>query len=188
MERLWQVCIYLGFRLLNVGLFFGILLGGLMVSLRLAKPLLTSKQRVGVWMVGWIMLYLSLLFTTPSALLHVLPVTLPSLVTPRTMTEPGLSAYLPQYAGPGSYNLAFPGGGVVQIRLTDGICLAIAAVWLLGAAAMVLTMYRGSGRLRRLGMRGEHLEEGHPYYRDMTRTVGIWLCASGCAGKSPPAL
>lgn len=164
------------FNYLNLGLASGLILGILLLTQPAAERLLTPRQRVALWYVGWIGAYMPQIFSV-LYLIRLLPWSFRDWITPRTAGPWGLPAYLPgDYRGPGEYNLAFPGGGAVQVRLTDGLCLTLALLWLAGAAAMGCQLCLGVRRLRKRALAGERLEEGHPFYNICDGLAGIWLC------------
>ncbi len=170
------IFISIAFQFINLGLACGLLLGVLLLLSPVTKRLLTPRQRVLLWMVGWHASVFPYFYRLLSYV-RLLPYTLMDWITPRTDGPWLVPAYLPvNYGGPGEYDLAFPGGGSISVQLTDNFCRAVALVWLIGAAAVGLRLYLGSRRLRRRGMQGERLAEGHPFYMISEWTTGIWLC------------
>ena len=117
------------FEYLNLGLASGMILGFLWLLRPVTTRLLTPRQRVWLWGAGWLGAYLPSWYALLSWV-HILPVTLRDIITPRT-GDRGVPQFLPEYEKEGIYNLAFPGGGAVQVELTDTIGLVILLVYVI---------------------------------------------------------
>lgn len=177
MEKLLYVFSAVVFGWINLGFASGILLGVIWLLQPLTRRLLSPRQRVILWTAGWINCYIPSNYMLLS-LLQVFPVTVRDLITPRTGGVYNLPSYLPgAYTGAGAYNLAVPGGAVVQVDLGDVGCLFICLVWLVGVVMVSWWMSRGSKRLVARAQRtGELLGREHPFYTMSNWEGEIWLC------------
>lgn len=172
------------FRFVNMSLTAGLMLGFLIVLRPVTTRLLSPRQRVWVWALVFAACYLPGTLTWLSYF-RILPVTMLDLITPRTTGNGvALPLFLPEYQGAGRYNLAFPGGGSIQVELNDGIGLTIAAVFWIGLAVIFVMQSRGERALRRLSRIGEQLDDDHPLvvYANQDkgcvydRNVDVYLC------------
>ena len=71
-----------GILLFNMGLMAGLIIGALLLLRPLLTQLLTPGQRVALWMVAWLPIYMPQTYEG-SNMLSFLPVTFRSLVVPR---------------------------------------------------------------------------------------------------------
>lgn len=167
MVDLVEVC----FACVNRGLAIGLMFAALLLLRPLLKRLITPGQRVILWVAGWLPAYLSTWYGM-LGWLHILPVTFRDLITPRVDSRHrDLPAYLPgTYSGSGSYNLAMPGGAVVQVELDHVLLLGAACLWLAGIAAVGIIFWRKNRAVRRLLDRGEAVSWDSPELA----TFGDW--------------
>lgn len=172
------------FEYLNTGLASGLILGFLLLLRPVTNRLLTPRQRVWLWGAAWLGAYLPGWYNI-LGYVQLLPVTLRDLITPRAKGDgSALPWYLPEYEWEGAYNLAFPGGGAVQVELTDAIGLAIALIYVVGFVLVGYQMSRGEKRLRKQISKGDLLPEDHPLnvYANqergfvMAQNVDVYLC------------
>lgn len=113
--------------------------------------------------------------------LYFLPVTFRALITPRTEPNATVPAYLPaNYSGPGTYNLALPGGKLIPIELTDAALWALTLLWIAGFIAVWWLFNRRYKALRRLCKQGELLPKDAPLLQDIPglnpEVVVVKLC------------
>lgn len=140
---------------LNMGLTFSLVFGGMLLVRPVTNRVLRPKQRAALWYLGWYSMVLFHFF----GLLGYLPLhaTFRAFLSLRVSRGSPLPAFLPEYGGPGQYNLSLPGHTVVPVTLTDGMMTAAAIVWVLGSVA-VLVWSRGQRRkLRALERAGEEV-------------------------------
>lgn len=177
MEKLLYVFSAIVFGWINLGIASGFLLGVIWLLRPGTRLLLTPRQRVILWWVGWISCYIPSNYMLLS-LVRVFPATVRDLITPRTGGVYSIPAYLPgAYMGAGAYNLAAPGGIAVQVELSDIACLILCLVWAVGVVLVLLWMSRGSKHLVARAQRtGELLGREHPFYAMSNWEGEIWLC------------
>ena len=164
----------------NMGIVAGLMLGAMLVLRPMLLRLLTAQQRAWLGMLGWYGTGTINLFSL-LAWVHILPITFRDLITPRTTGRDAfqLPTYLPvDYRGAGEYALALPGGKAVWVELTDGMLLALGAVWLAGVIALTIWMWRRTRRLKRLGRQGELLDPRDPGLECLQgdRETAVRLC------------
>ena len=152
------------FALGNLCLCMGIAFGVFFLLRPLLLRLVTPQQRVWMWYIFW---YSLPFFQVWAAVTwgRIFPVTVWDLIGAAAPVEYGWARlfegpkFLPsEYTGPGSYVFTLPGGGQVPVALTDGLCMAVAAVYLAGAACLAVRMVRRNRALRRLGRTGTSLQ------------------------------
>lgn len=165
---------------LNMGLATGLILGAMCLLRPVTARLLTPQQRVVLWSLGWLGGYLSSWYNITSWL-YFLPVTFRTLITSRTSLNTAVPAYLPaNYSGPGTYNLALPGGKFVPVELTDAALWALALLWIAGAAAVWWLFTRRDKALMRLCRQGELLPKDDPLLQNIPgldpESVPVKLC------------
>lgn len=179
---LGELMVEMLFRSANIGLAIGLMFAVLLLLRPLLKGLTTPGQRVVLWVIGWFPAYLYTGYTV-LGWLHILPVTFRDLITPRVDSRHSgyLPAYLPgTYSGSGRYNLALPGGTVVQVELDHALALGAACLWLAGMVVLVVIFRRRSRAVRRLLDRGEALSwdspELAPFAAWKNEEVQVRLC------------
>ena len=172
------------FEYLNTGLASGLILGFLLLLSPVTNRLLAPRRRVWLWGAAWLGAYMPGWFVV-LGWLKLLPMTLRDLITPRTREDvDSLPWFLPEYEWEGTYNLAFPGGGSVQVELNDAICLSVVVLYVVGFVLAACYMSRGEKRLDRQKSRGELLPVDHPLnvYANQEQgfvcdqNVDIYLC------------
>ena len=179
-----NVWITLVFRVLNWGAAAGFILGFICLMYPVNKHLLSARQRVWIWMIGWMSTYLRRCYEA-FGILRIFPVTFRDIITPRTTssydTFDTIPSYLPScYDGAGPYNLAFPGGGVLQVKLNDWIGMVLFVIWLAGVIFMFRRFSYGSRYAERLKEHGTLIRPREPictYGTDET-PVDIYLCTN----------
>ena len=171
-----------------VSMFLGIMNTGLMVGLIslayiLLRPIFTrvftAGQRLWIWMLAWIFGYIPM-----RGFSSILPLTFQDLVIPRTGGFYSRApAILPEsYEGPGAYNVALPGGALVEVELTDLLLNGAMLVWLLGMGALLVLFWRRDRALRAVSRRGRKMEltdpllAPHAWMRKKTSPeVHVWI-------------
>lgn len=143
----------------NACLAAGVAFGVLALLRPLLLRLVTPQQRVWMWYVFWVGSIVLGQWGWPT-LLRVFPISVWDLLNvPAGQGLYSVPAFLPDYyAGPGDYLLTLPGGAQVTVALTDGLCLALTALYLAGLAAMAVWMVRRSHALRDLGRQGARVK------------------------------
>lgn len=156
MNTLWE-CV-------NVGLMAGLVALFLVVLRPVLLRLFTAQQRVIIWLVA---------LTVGHMPLHkrgaVLPVTLQTLIVPRTgqFFSPN-PAFLPvAYEGPGAYNLALPGVGLVEVTLTDALVYGFMVLWLAVAAAVCTYSFFRGRKLTAQVQKGVQLGDNDPVFKEL---------------------
>lgn len=168
---------------LNIGLTLSLTFGGMLLVRPVTNRFLRPRQRVGLWYLGW---YSMLAFAFFGMLGHLpLHVTFRAFLSLRTGggSYP-IPAFVPEYDGPGQYNLALPGRTIVPVTLTDGLMTAAAVVWVLGSIAVLVWSRMRRRKLRTLERAGEEVtleqlsvddpELKTPYFERITPK--IYLC------------
>lgn len=168
---------------LNIGLTLSLTFGGMLLVRPVTNRFLRPRQRVGLWYLGW---YSMLAFAFFGMLGHLpLHVTFRAFLSLRTGggSYP-IPAFVPEYDGPGQYNLALPGRTIVPVTLTDGLMTAAAVVWVLGSIAVLVWSRVRRRKLRTLERAGEEVtleqlsvddpELKTPYFERITPK--IYLC------------
>lgn len=169
--------------LFNIGLTLSFVFGGMILVRPVTNRFLRPRQRAGLWYLGW---YSMLAFAFFGVLGHLpLHVTFRAFLSLRTDGRAyPIPAFVPEYDGPGQYNLALPGSTVVPVTLTDGLMAAIVIIWAAGIAAMLVWSRSRKNRLRTLERAGEEVtleqlgvddpELKTPYFERITSK--IYLC------------
>ena len=112
----------------NMGVASGFLVGALLLLRPALVRALSPRQRLWLWFLAWGAGYLPVWYNVLT-LPRILPVTLLDLITPRTMADESIPAYLPVFQGGGQYNLAFPGGASVTVSLEWWMAALFCLVW-----------------------------------------------------------
>ena len=171
---------------LNMGIATGLLAGFLLLLRPLLVRTVSPRLRLVLWAVVWGGGYLPAwyaLFNT----LRILPFTLREWITPRTMESELLYAedipsYLPACQGDGTYLLAFPGGGTVEVELKLWAVLLFLAIWLGGVFWAACRFQRGTDQLKGAALQGRMLSWEGPELagldvpRPGSRSVKVRLC------------
>lgn len=164
---------------MNTGLVVGLISLTMILLRPVLKRVFTAQQRVWIWTVAWFLGYIPI--RTPHG---ILTVTFRDLVVPRTG---GLDDYAPailpgDYEGPGDYHVVLPGGGMVQVELTDVLMNAAMILWLLGIAALLVFFWRRHDALLAIAHRGRKLEltdpllMPYPWLKKKTSSeVHVWV-------------
>lgn len=140
--------------LFNLGLSMSLIFGGMLLVRPVTNRLLRPRQRALLWYLGWYFMFAFNMF----GVLGYLPLhfTFRAFLSPRTnLISYPLPAFLPEYLGPGQYNLALPGNTVVPTVLTDGWMTAAAVIWVIGCVAVSLWSRKRKRVLRDLEQAGE---------------------------------
>ena len=169
--------------LFNIGLTLSFVFGGMILVRPVTNRFLHPRQRAGLWYLGW---YSMLAFAFFGMLGHLpLHVTFRAFLSLRTDGESyPIPAFVPEYDGPGQYNLALPGKTIVPVTLTDGLMTAAAIIWVLGSAAVLVWSRVRRRKLRTLERAGVEVtleqlgvddpELKTPYFERITPK--IYLC------------
>ncbi len=153
--------------ILNLGLTAGLILGAMCLLRPVTSRLLSPQQRVVFWSLGWLGCYMPSFYTLTS-MFYFLPVTFRVLITPRTDFNNTVPAYLPSnYNGPGTYNLALPGGRLIPVELTDTVLWVLPLLWFAGLIAACWLFDRRDRVLKRLCKQGELLPKDDPLLQDI---------------------
>ena len=186
METLPEMIVNLLPAYLNLGAATGLLAGFLLLLRPLLVRTVSPRLRVILWGVVWVGGYFPAWYGLFS-LVRILPVTLRDVITPRTMESVffnyyNVPGYLPTYFGDGSYYLAFPGGGTVEMELKLWAVLLVLAIWLGGVFWAACRFQRGTDRLKGTALQGRMLSWEGPELagldvpRPENRSVKVRLC------------
>lgn len=138
-----------------MGLTFSLVFGGMLLVRPVTNRVLRPRQRAALWYLGW---YSMLMFSFFGVLGHIpLHTTFRAFLSLRTSRAYPIPAFLPEYHGPGQYDLALPGRAVVPVTLTDGLMTAAAVVWVLGSVAICFWSRTRRRKLRSLERAGEEV-------------------------------
>ena len=172
MERAVIVFIDTIFHFLNWGIYAGFVLGIVYLLRPVTTRLLRPRQRYWLWTLGW----MGAIFPGLFALLDyidIFPITFRDFLAPSGNSD-GLPCYLPNYEGQGMYDVALPGGALVQVELNDAIGLVLACVFLAGSLVVYFKIKQGSHKLLELGRQGELIHR--PDCKWVDEAVDIYLC------------
>ena len=145
----------------NMGVASGFLVGALLLLRPALVRALSPRQRLWLWFLAWGAGYLPVWYNVLT-LPRILPVTLLDLITPRTMADESIPAYLPVFQGGGQYNLAFPGGASVTVSLEWWMAALFCLVWAAGVILMFRRFGRQSSRLKETALQGRLLDWDGP--------------------------
>ena len=145
----------------NMGVASGFLVGALLLLRPALVRALSPRQRLWLWFLAWGAGYLPVWYNVLT-LPRILPVTLLDLITPRTMADESIPAYLPVFQGGGQYNLAFPGGASVTVSLEWWMAALFCLVWAAGVILMFRRFGRQSSRLKKTALQGRLLDWDGP--------------------------
>ena len=141
--------------LFNLGLSLSLVFGGMLLVRPVTNRLLRPRQRAVLWYLGW---YSMLAFSIFGVLGYLpLHATFRAFLSLRTSRGYPLPAFLPEYDGPGRYDLALPGNTVVPVTLTDNLMAAAMLVWVLGSTAVCIWSWSQKRKLRVLERAGEEV-------------------------------
>jgi len=155
LDMLWEC--------LNTGILAGLVALVLVISRPVLLRVFTAQQRVVIWVMTCGLGYMPWLKRGA-----VLPVTFQTLIVPRTgqFFTPN-PAFLPvSYEGPGRYNLALPGVGLVEIGLNDMLVYGALILWLGVAAAICVYSFLQGRKLTARMKKGRLLGDEDPVYED----------------------
>ncbi len=142
----------------NMGLMTGIAIGVLLLCYPLLKRIFTAQQRVWLWLIACLG---NKLWNIGESKMTLCDVSFQDLIVPRTgrlrMPSP---AFLPgEYAGPGDYHIALPGGELLRVGIHDWMMLLLCAAWIGGMVALTIYFWNSSKRLLKVGRQGELLQK-----------------------------
>ena len=154
--------------LFNIGLATGLLLGALLVLRPLLKRIFSPRQRLILWMTAWLGAYFPAWYSILSWV-HLLPVTLRDLITPRMMEGSyPIPKYLPSFQLEGLQNIALPGGGSIPICIEPWMTALASILFWGGMVLVVRQLDRGTKELKARALQGRlldwHSPELEPYY------------------------
>lgn len=166
---------------MNISIISGLVFAAFLLLRPLLLHLLSPQQRVVLWGAVWITMYSPTSYPVCVWLSRAMPLSFRGLLVPRAGSGPwGTPDFLPgSYGGTGAYHLALPGGGAVQVELTDGLMLALFGLWLAGGVAVGLWMWHRGRRLNAVVRRGRQLpqEELEGLCPDLSeQSVAVWVC------------
>lgn len=181
LQKVWNAVCWLPLECtlywLNNALAVSLTFGGLILLRPVTNRLLRPKYRVKIWMLGWVCGWMVSCYRLVG-LIRIFPVTLHSLLVPRTEYNTESPAFLPRnFSSPGQYSLALPGGGEWVFTLSKGTLVLLILVVLGAMALSVWLSFRQERALREAEARGEVLDIGPQPQLDLDEyAVKVLLC------------
>ncbi len=155
-----------GILLFNMGLMAGLIIGALLLLRPLLTQLLTPGQRMALWMVAWLPIYMPQTYEG-SNMLSFLPVTFRSLVVPRVGIS-NIPTFFPEAVWESrDYHLALPGGALVRVGLNQWAVAILSVVVIGGILVCVWVSFRRQRELVAQGRTGRLLEGRDPLLQNV---------------------
>lgn len=175
-----------GILLFNMGLMAGLIIGALLLLRPLLTQLLTPGQRVALWMVAWLPIYMPQTYEG-SNMLSFLPVTFRSLVVPRVGIS-NIPTFFPEAVwGEPGLSPGPAGGALVRVGLNQWAVAILSVVVIGGILVCVWVSFRRQRELVAQGGRDVCWKGGTPCFK-MSQGWTTMMWWSACAGACLPAL